>query len=292
MKGQPVGILDDRWSSNNNAFVCEFEWRCRANHYCTNLDYEEPCPPGRFSNEGSQGDCTQCEAGQYGTVSGLGCNGGMCPPGQYAPAGSTRCYPCRAGRFGGLSGAVNADCQGACTAGYYCPEGSTNPTVVNCGRVDLFCLSGAPSPALVATGFFTIPEGASSANRQGQTVCPPGSFCVSGVKYPCPAGRFRSTPGAAAGECSGVCTAGYYCPGGSTVGTTVGTNPSPTVNCGNRTYYCPAGITAPLVTPAGYFTTPETISSVNGVSYTVCPAGAYCTGGVQYPCPGGAWVQG
>jgi hypothetical protein len=152
------------------------------------------CPPGAYSQPGS-GSCALCVAGTYGLSWGEalpGCSGN-CSAGYSCPPGSTNatallctfgtyslagvCIPCPRGTFGAAEGLSTPACSGPCAAGYFCPEGSTNATAVR-------CLPGTYSTP--ATGF----------------VC-----------FPCPAGRFGSTPGLAASSCSGECRVSARCSG-------------------------------------------------------------------------------
>ena len=48
-----------------------------------------------------------------------------------------------------------------------------------------------------------------------QVQCPPGTYCMEGVRRPCPQGTYGSSPGLSSSRCSGPCHAGYYCPQGS-----------------------------------------------------------------------------
>jgi hypothetical protein len=50
-----------------------------------------------------------------------------------------------------------------------------------------------------------------------QARCEPGFFCVAGVRTACPAGTFSAVSGLSS-TCTSLCTAGYYCPTGSTSG--------------------------------------------------------------------------
>ena len=55
------------------------------------------------------------------------------------------------------------------------------------------------------------------------SACPIGSFCSTGASSatPCPAGTFGASIGLFTSACSGVCTAGWFCPPGSTTSTAV-----------------------------------------------------------------------
>jgi hypothetical protein len=48
--------------------------------------------------------------------------------------------------------------------------------------------------------------------------CPVGSYCPDGASdpLPCPGGRFGAEEGLYTSSCSGPCTAGFFCPPGST----------------------------------------------------------------------------
>jgi hypothetical protein len=67
----------------------------------------------------------------------------------------------------------------------FCPEGSVSPTPVSNGHYTI----GATSQP----GHYQTNEDA--ATRYSQVLCEPGSYCVDGVKYPCPAGTFGETSG-------------------------------------------------------------------------------------------------
>ena len=73
------------------------------------------------------------------------------------------------------------------------------------------------------------------------------------MKHPCPVGTYGSVEAETSSACSGVCTAGYFCPAGST-----GPKQEP---CGQgltpAIYYCPEGTTERQIVSDGYYTTPE-----------------------------------
>ena len=73
------------------------------------------------------------------------------------------------------------------------------------------------------------------ATRTGQRRCGPGTFCLGGLAFFCPAGTFGAGEGLASEECSGRCFAGTYCPAGT------GVAPPP----------CPRASTAPTGSGAG-----------------------------------------
>jgi hypothetical protein len=86
--------------------------------------------------------------------------------------------------------------------------------------------------------------------RTHERMCPPGSYCVLGVRRECPAGRFGAVAGLGSSDCSGACAAGYYCPSGSTSATQL--------PCGGGDVFCPVGSAAPNRVFAGHYTVGST----------------------------------
>jgi len=107
-----------------------------------------------------------------------------------------------------------------------------------------------------------------------------GYYCVGGEdtggngfgRYICPAGTF-SPPDKlySTSACAGLCTAGYYCPAGSTSSTA---NP-----CGAINTYCPAGSSTSTLVPNGYYSTPLTADPTLRTGIAICPASRVCTAG-------------
>jgi hypothetical protein len=90
----------------------------------------------------------------------------------------------------------------------------------------------------------------------------------------CPAGRYGSTTGINSASCTGLCTAGYYCPAGSSSATAV--------RCGGNTVYCPPGAPAPVNVSVGHFS----VGTAGMRSdQQQCGPGTYCLDGVATPCP-------
>lgn len=62
--------------------------------------------------------------------------------------------------------------------------------------------------------------------------------------------------------------------------------------CGGADVFCPYGATSPLPASDGQMTLPAGADSLQvRSSQAPCPAGNYCTKGVNYTCPGGSWSR-
>lgn len=116
--------------------------------------------------------------------------------------------------------------------------------------------------------------------------CELGHFCINGIMQKCSAGLFGGTIGLNNSLCSGNCTAGYYCPSGSTS--------SMEFDCGNASVYCPQGSSSPQKCLDGYYTTNiEGLDNVDSISIRstqlICPKGYRCFNGIKYACLGGTY---
>lgn len=143
-----------------------------------------------------------------------------CEPGHYCPGDGER-YACPAGSYGAGSGEASPSCTGLCAPGHFCPPGSVSPTAVRCGLhrgAGVYCPPGAARPVRVNDGYYSDGgyTSADNATRTGQARCPPGSFCVDGVRQQCAGGSYGDEPGASSPGCAGACAAGHFCPPGST----------------------------------------------------------------------------
>lgn len=77
--------------------------------------------------------------------------------------------------------------------------------------------------------------------------CPPGSYCIDGVRWPCPAGRYGNRRRLELDStCTGPCSSGYYCPEGS-----ISSRQFP---CQNASVFCPPGSGLPHPVGVGYYT--------------------------------------
>ncbi len=92
---------------------------------------------------------------------------------------------------------------------FACGGNASNPLAAT-----LFCPQGSGTPLTVGVGNYST--GSDDVERRsGQEQCPQGSYCVQGVKIPCPAGTFGSARGLTEPTCSGLCSLGCV-PGGTT----------------------------------------------------------------------------
>jgi len=78
----------------------------------------------------------------------------------------------------------------------------------------VYCPEGTGNPLVALPGYYTI--GNTRTTRFAQQPCQPGTYCVNGIVYDCPAGRFGFTSRLASSECGGPCAVGHYCPSATT----------------------------------------------------------------------------
>ena len=155
---------------------------------------------------------------------------------------------------------MNTDpvCEGECAEGHLCQEGSVTSTPLTCGNVTVYCPKGSSVPTLVKSGYYTIGFGASqnsdvsAQNTQtGEEQCEPGTYCVGGVRFLCPPGKYGASAGATTSECSGKTHAGFFSP------LEAETNPRPNRCAAGKSdplsWYCPSGSTRPHPVSVGYF---------------------------------------
>lgn len=306
---------------------------CPAGYYCiAGSSAPRPCAPGTFnSNTGSTSSsaCTSCTAGSY--CEGFGnsavtgdCEAGFyCPAGQKVkrpisnicsagykcPTGSSTQTQCPAGTYQANKGQSTCDdcpegfycpagttdfSSNVCPAGYYCPlkttsqnqypcstgtynpiEGATSSSFCvacdpgkYCSGTGLSAVSGSCSGGYICTGSTTTSTPSGTNGQQ----CTAGNYCPSGssVQIACKAGYYCATAGLS--STTGACAAGYYCTGSATIA-------NPTSSTGGLcTYghYCPAGSIQPIPCPAGKY-----YGTTGGTADTVCvscPGGSYCQG--------------
>ena len=206
----------------------------------------------------SRGHQRICEAGYYCAADGIK---RMCPRGFY----------------GATEGLSSPQCSGACDQGYYCPEHSTSPQEVQCGGHAFFCPSGSRDPQPVAVGYYTV--GGGIATHYAERRCEPGHYCVNGTKHFCDERYYGDAFGQIVSTCTGLCSAGYYCPQGSTT--------AMEVMCGDATRYCPEGVSRPLLVPAGYYSIDGNVSTRSAI--LISSRGQFATNGLNYLCPAGRY---
>jgi hypothetical protein len=192
-----------------------------------------------------------------------------------------------------------ATCSGLCAAGSFCAGGGCT-TCTTCPVLSACPSSGMTAPLPcgrnttttvmgTATACPPCPAGRFCASIGGpSTICPAGSYCIAGSAAPtapCPGGSWSAAgdPGSRpSGVCAGTCSAGYYCPTGSTSGN---------VTVCPRGSFCPAASGAPVPCPAGVWGARLGLSTAVcdgacGLGYVcgagsttpaVCPAGYYCS---------------
>ena len=104
----------------------------------------------------------------------------------------------------------------------YCPESSIKATLKPCGGSNLFCPLGSSTPTTVSSGYYSIHPISTTttaatgvqpvdySTQTGQAICERGSYCVSGIKYICPASYYGSELGLTKSTCSGLCAPGKW----------------------------------------------------------------------------------
>ena len=211
-----------------------------------------------------------------------------------------------------------------------CGPGSTSPRAVACGGARFYCPEGSSTVRVVAVGNYTV-GGDGPTTRSAQARCPDPSeassngsswYCEGdGLMRQCPGGVYGDVGGLSSSACSGVCSAGYFCPAGSVSGTAVACGgmdrcdgvtwshqcaasacPRAAVDhvtphlhsclCSwcHCTRYCPAGSSVAVLVPLGSYSLPEGGPARYRTGVRVCEPGQYCSGdGVRRPCVGGRY---
>lgn len=276
---------------------------CSLGNYCkatgSNPGGCSPCAAGKYGTDDckSMSDCAgSCKAGYYCptgsysddggiTMKNTACNNGICtcPVGKYCEAGATS-----------DSDAKVKNCNG----GYYCPGGAVNssgggnPTACTAKLIDGIQIATVVSNGCrCASGFYCKSDGS-----QNPFVCSVGHYCGPGSSNEnaqCKAGflctRYSTTDEGkprigsyvvssdnnqhyCSADNSCKCTAGYYCPKGT----------SAPLLCPAGSY-CPEGCASPVICPGGYYCpagtggisgSPQNIAACNGVNGSCqCPNG-------------------
>jgi hypothetical protein len=148
------------------------------------------CPGGNFQSLQYPGACEPCPAGKYssGSQKVASTCSQICPMGYYCPVGSIKPLKCPGGRYGSAEGLSVSECSGTCNSGYFCPPGSTSSNMYVCGNSSYFCPEGSATRHLVDSSFYSSPESVPLSIRYQQEKCGPGTYCVMGERFFCPAG--------------------------------------------------------------------------------------------------------
>jgi len=128
--------------------------------------------------------------------------GPPCKLGYYCPAGTKAVdeFPCPAGTYSNSHYAVSEyDCL-PCPRGYACAEHTTQSTLVACSPGH-YCPRGTKTPTEFDCPAGTFRTDPGARRIEDCVPCPHGKFCVAGKDIP------------------EVCPAGYYCPLGTKFGT-------------------------------------------------------------------------
>ncbi len=237
------------------------------------------------SHAGSASCIITVSGGYYiGTAGDNSSNWDECACGTYKAShtvayGSTSsCAPTDAGYYA----AAGASSQTKATAGYYAAAGACSQTA--CSGRTKYSAAGAASCSTVLTGYYTTGCNSSSNACTSQTICAKGTYCSSGVAYDCPGGTYGSTTGLSTNACSGKCTAGYYCPAGSTSATQNACATNATSAAGSDAIsdcVCKAGYSGDASTSSGTCTACACgyyKGSTGNTSCTKTTAGYYATG--------------
>lgn len=186
----------------------------------------------------------------------------QCEDSEYLSIGGN-CLTCRPGQM------CNGVGQTACAAGSFSAAGASECTKCPAGSFQAYEGQAACAPCPAGT----------FAGAEGQTQCAP---CAGGHYGGAPSGP----TGFDADTCAGPCTAGYFCPAGSTS--------SAQHACGGADRYCPAGSANYRIPGEGEYTTPGAGDAATRTAVATCPAGYKCVngerqacGGVSEFCPGG-----
>ncbi|EEY68393.1 uncharacterized protein PITG_04849 [Phytophthora infestans T30-4] len=117
--------------------------------------------------------------------------------------------------------------------------------------------------------------------------CNAGAYFDGAKCLPCPGGTFGAVPGLASSSCSGLCTAGFFCPKGSTS--------SREKLCGASTFYCPSGSAERHPVDEGYYTvtfpTDQSDLPSSAGEQIRCDKGYYCVLGTRRACPAGVFGE-
>ncbi|XP_028816958.1 zonadhesin [Denticeps clupeoides] len=245
--------------------LSEFHFCC-GSHNATCLIHTSDMPPFPTVPEPAQKlVVTQC----------ANFKGDICPKGFYCPLGSALPLSCDAGSYCNSTGLHMP--TGPCDAGYYCPKGSSEPFPNTC-PIGHYCPQGTLHPRPCPIG--TVKGTSGGSALYDCLSCPPGYFCDhAGLVHP-----------------SGLCSVGYYCPGGQTSAT-------PMEHLCKAGHFCEEGSVSERPCLPGTYQTiqgqhhcepcpPGFYCSEEGMEQPMmCHAGFFCPIGTAFPqpCPPGSY---
>mmetsp|Transcript_3555 Transcript_3555/g.5536 ORF Transcript_3555/g.5536 Transcript_3555/m.5536 type:complete len:1103 (+) Transcript_3555:128-3436(+) len=243
--------------------------------YTTN-QWEEGCKPGTWRNFSISVD-PFVPGNSFIPTEKLDPPCELCPDGTYK---STRgddfgqCLPCP------LADSVSADDRTVCV----CTRAPSGLPLLD-SEVLHFNLTTGECQVVVVDELPYIVRGIgwslnTSVTRYEEFECKAGHYCLDGVQYPCPDGRYGELTRETNPQCTGVCPEGYYCPRG--------TSYRRTNICGRSDLYCPVGSVQPTFVPKGYYSTGSD-SELTRFGITICPPGMYCQQGKTFSCPRGRY---
>jgi hypothetical protein len=202
--GNQEGLLDSNCSSQcPEGFYCPLQTISPFAHSCGSSSVY--CPRGSPSPlmipQGYYGMGKSIDT--YSSIS-------LCPVGFYCSGGLK--FPCPAGTYGDITGLSTSNCSNLCPSGFFCPPATISPWTSPCPREPShYCPEGSSHPIPVALGHYLIKE-EDTKGTEGftqQLLCPPGSFCLHGMRSLCPAGRFGISKGIFNASCEGLCPPGW-----------------------------------------------------------------------------------
>ena len=212
----------------------------------------------------------------------------ICPEGHYCVDGIV--HKCGGGVYGATKGLSSSQCSGLCEAGYFCNGTSSTPRQFKCQDSTVYCPEGSSLPTPVSVGYYSLSESISSGmDGSGATreiLCPRGEFCINGKRHICEGGLYGATLGLSSSNCTGSCSAGFFCPPKSVS--------AEERVCGSSSEYCPEGSSEPIPVPLGFYSidanNDTAIESLDTrVDIRVAEPGHYAKNGIRYECPGGMY---
>jgi hypothetical protein len=218
----------------------------------------------------SSGQCLDCIANNW-------CSGNIlnaCPNNAISPPLSTsqnQCL-CKPGYYGNGSRIGTSPCQ-ICIVGSYCPGGNNNVSY-SC-PVNFTSNEGSSqlSDCYCNPGYQLI------ANEC--KLCPPATFCASGILSSCPSNSYSPSGSSANSSC--VCNPGFY---GSNGGICAQCPANSYCTGGNSTALCTTNAISPVQsTNASACYCDRGYQGVGNAACIACPAGTWCWTGILNYCP-------